>query len=327
MQSWKSYLTPRTIGLCLALISAFVVCYAVVTVLLGAVTPSLVPAMHNSVGLAPSHPPMRGQNEESLVPMMPERKMGAMSDLAYPVEAPPLDLPTTQSMMVRTVSLQLGVTSITSALRDIESVGTTYDGMVGERVEGGDARFTSGRITVWVPAEHLDDAVVEMKAVGSVVKSEHLRTEDVSWVAVDLGARLRNLEASEIQYQSIMKRAGTITEVLQVERELERTRGEIERVRQSLTQLEGRIALSRIDIELTEDVSVSSASHWRLGTVVKNAYHELLYQLSVFVSEVIVFLILLPVALAKIAFWLGVFYLAYRMLLGVYGYARRQSLP
>lgn len=60
------------------------------------------------------------------------------------------------------------------------------------------------------------------------VEGKNTASQDVTDVYVDNDARLKNLKVQEAQYQEIMKSAKTIDEILKVQNELSKVRGDIE---------------------------------------------------------------------------------------------------
>ena len=67
----------------------------------------------------------------------------------------------------------------------------------------------------------------EIEAIGAVT-SKSISGRDVTEEFVDLSARLGNLERQELRLLDILNMTTTVDEVLDVERELGRIRGEIE---------------------------------------------------------------------------------------------------
>jgi hypothetical protein len=80
------------------------------------------------------------------------------------------------------------------------------------------------------------------------VLSEESSTQDVTSQVVDLGARIRNLQATESALQSIMARATVIKDVLAVQAELTTVRGEIEQRSAEKAHLEAQAAYSTLTV-------------------------------------------------------------------------------
>jgi hypothetical protein len=84
------------------------------------------------------------------------------------------------------------------------------------------------------------------------VTSERTSSKDVTEEYVDLSAKLQNLEATEEQLLRIMEKAETVEEILNVQRELSRTRGEIEQTKARMQYLERTSDTSLIEVRLEQ---------------------------------------------------------------------------
>jgi uncharacterized protein DUF4349 len=83
-------------------------------------------------------------------------------------------------------------------------------------------------LAVRVPPGRFEEARAEIRKVGLRVDSERVEAQDVTRQYVDLEARLHNLRREEAQYLSIMKRANTVKDTLEVSEKLSNVRGQIE---------------------------------------------------------------------------------------------------
>lgn len=224
--------------------------------------------------------------------------------------------------IIRTASLSILVKDTDTAADGVRAVAQTYGG------ERGNENFSqyaqgvrSGTITIWVPSEHFDEAVRDIKTLALRVNNEAISTQDVSAQHVDLTARLTNLRATEAQYQELMARSGSIEDILNVTKQLSQTRQEIEVLQAQLDRLTGQIALSSITVSITPESPVVSPGQamgeWRPGTVAREAYHELLTRLMGVGDGLIMFVIvglpLLVIAGIKLAVLLGILWLLYRL--------------
>lgn len=112
----------------------------------------------------------------------------------------------------------------------------------------GERRVATVRIRV--PAQEFDDVLAQLRRLGVEVERENSSARDVTEEFADLGARLRNLEATETQYLIFMKRANTIDEVLRVQRELTNIREQIERIKGKMVYLDRLSEMATISVRL-----------------------------------------------------------------------------
>ena len=106
-------------------------------------------------------------------------------------------------------------------------------------------------ITLRVPANNLAAAEKDAAALGRVI-SQTASENDVTQQHVDLAARLKNLQAEEARLRSFFRQAKSVSEMLAIERQLSRVRGEIESMQAQIAYLENQAALATFTIQLSE---------------------------------------------------------------------------
>ncbi|MDZ4179416.1 MAG: DUF4349 domain-containing protein, partial [Coriobacteriia bacterium] len=173
-------------------------------------------------------------------------------------------VPEDERLLIRRVDMRLRVDEIAAAVDEIRAAvegrgGTVIDLNVSTDEEPiyryaetplNDGAPLSGYLTVRVPADALDAFLDDMAAVGTVLR-EAENQSDVTQEHIDLKARLTNLEATEARLRDFMEQAKNVTEMLAVEQELSRVRGDIESMRAQIAYLERQAAHSTVTIELT----------------------------------------------------------------------------
>lgn len=135
-----------------------------------------------------------------------------------------------------------------------------------------------GLVKIKVPAERFAQIFERIKKLGLKVTSENVSGQDVTEEYTDLQSRLRNLEAAESQLLDLMKRAGKVTEILEVQRELVGTREQIEQTKGRVEFLEKSAKMATITINLaTEEEELPVVEEgWRPIKVAKAALRALI---------------------------------------------------
>ncbi|MEM3027728.1 MAG: DUF4349 domain-containing protein [Candidatus Bathyarchaeia archaeon] len=163
----------------------------------------------------------------------------------------PSSYESTDRMVVRTASVSLEAPDVVLAVRQIEALATSFGGYVVQSNLGNQSGSRWGYVSFRVPATRFLEALEALKAYGSI-KERRIQNQDVTEQYVDLDSRLRNLERQEGRLLEILAMAKTVSEVLEVERELERVRGEIERLTGQMNYLRQSVEMSLIQVYLTE---------------------------------------------------------------------------
>jgi hypothetical protein len=170
-------------------------------------------------------------------------------------------------LVITTANMELQVRSVDSALdrmraaakkagaeiSDLSVVaGTSQGAVVDSPLQSNPTRGpATAYVTLRVPADQLDALEGEIAKLGSVL-TRSSNTNDVTEQAIDLDARLTNLRAEESRLRAFLGKTSKVTELLEVERELSRVRGDIEAMDAQLTYLKRQAARSTLTVTMTE---------------------------------------------------------------------------
>jgi hypothetical protein len=176
--------------------------------------------------------------------------------------------------IIRTGRLTLQVNSVKAAQDRIGGLVKAAGGFISDsRLDASEGGVPTATLTVRVPAPQFDKLLGALGDVGSV-RTRQVSGEDVTLEYVDTTSRIRNLQKEEGQLLELLKRTGKLSDVLEVERELSRVRGEIERAQGRIRHLANQVQLATIEITLTEQVQVATTSPWNLGATLENAFRN-----------------------------------------------------
>lgn len=161
-------------------------------------------------------------------------------------------LPPLGQAVVKTAELTLEVRKGTFADRFDEAslVASAYGGYVeSSRISGAEAR--SGALTIRVPAERFDEAMSDLRALGTVTE-QSITGQVVTQEFIDLEARLRTWQAQEAVLLRLMDQAGSVDVTLRIQRELQDVQFRIEQIKGQLRVLEDRTSLATIHVSMLE---------------------------------------------------------------------------
>ncbi len=113
-----------------------------------------------------------------------------------------------------------------------------------------------GYVTVRISSENYTAFVKDIENLGDL-SSKSITGTDVTEEYIDLEARLNNLQKQEKRLTEILNMSNTVEEVLSVEKELERVRGEIDSLTGRLQYLDNRIDLATINVRVTEPTPIT----------------------------------------------------------------------
>jgi len=114
-----------------------------------------------------------------------------------------------------------------------------------------DSSLKYGRLTIRVPQEKFMETLDLLEEMG-VRKNLNIWSQDITSQYRDIADEVANLEIRETKLREIMETAELIEDVITVERELSRVRGEINNYMGTLKEWDRLVSLSTITIELNE---------------------------------------------------------------------------
>jgi copper chaperone CopZ len=199
---------------------------------------------------------------------------------------------TTVDISIEVDDAQLTVEKIVKAAHDAGgyvSSSSVYDSYYGSN------NAKEGYVTVRVPESDSPKFIEDLGQLGKVIsKSESGR--DVTEEYIDVTSRLNNLKRQETRLFEVLNMTTTVEEILSVEKELERVRGEIDSLTGRLNYLDDKIDFSTINVRVSEPRPITHS--WGLRDAVSesvNGFISMVNALIVLVGYILPLVIVLVV--------------------------------
>jgi hypothetical protein len=158
-----------------------------------------------------------------------------------------------QRMIAKTAAVDAEVEHCDSALSQSERFIASCGGYVTRSVlEVGEAGRKSGSLTARVPASYFDTTLAVLPRFFLRVKSVRVEGADITDEFYDTVGRLENRRALEASYRALLGRAGTIQDLLEVQKALADVDDEIDKLEGKRQYLSGRAQLASIMVTLAE---------------------------------------------------------------------------
>lgn len=195
----------------------------------------------------------------------------------------------TDRLIIRNKALRIEVKAVAAAVDQIKAAAKKHDAVITNMQIASDSgspiyRYEDsgspsdgapllGYVTVRVPADAFSAFVDEVSAIGTV-RYQAETSDDVTQQHVDMKARLDNLRAEEKRLREFFNAAKNVSEMLAIESELARVRGEIESMDAQVKYLERQAAMATVTIDLSEPQSVvrPSGQDWGFGNAVTTGF-------------------------------------------------------
>lgn len=151
-----------------------------------------------------------------------------------------------ERQLVRTASVDLVSDNVLKAIDAVKKRAQGVGGFAGQE----NSTKERGSVTVRVPSADLDNVVDGLKQVGDVTRSE-VRSEDVTDQLVDTEARIATQKASVERLRVLFERAGSTSEIAQIEGELTKRQSELESMQRRSESLKGKVALATLTVQVS----------------------------------------------------------------------------
>ena len=208
--------------------------------------------------------------------------------------------------LIQTVSMSVETENLDTVLQQIDSRIAQLGGYVeSSNVQNGSAysgrRYRSANITVRIPAKDLDSFIDKVDEISNIVSSWKT-VEDVTLSYVATESRMKALQAEEERLLELMGKAGTLDELLTVEKRLTEVRTELEHVTSALRVFDNQVDYATIHLNIQEVKEFTEVTEpeniWqRIG----KGFTESLKGVGNFFVELFVFIIVALPYLAVIA--------------------------
>ena len=218
-----------------------------------------------------------------------------------------VEMQTVQRLVIKNADLSIVVDNPIDAMNTISRMAERMGGYVvssnswkTNNYQG--VEVPEANITVRVPAELLDQALDEIKALLTDkdvdLLNENTSGQDVTKEYTDLNSRLKNLEDAEEQLRQILDEAYKTEDVLNVFEQLTYYREQIEVTKGQIKYYEESAALSSISVRIQaqEAVNPITIAGWKPSVTVSKALQALVNALQAIVDGAIwLILLIIPV--------------------------------
>jgi hypothetical protein len=177
--------------------------------------------------------------------------------------------------VIRTGRVELVVATYDDARAKLEALVREVGGYVDSTtVSRGQGTSSSASIVVRVPSASFPTFLPKLRELGEV-RGESTAGQDITDEYVDVAARLASARTLENRLLELAAaKNGTIDQVLAVERELARVRGEIESYEGRMKHWDDQVALSTLSIDMaTKSPEIAPAAAPTLGERVTSTFH------------------------------------------------------
>jgi len=202
--------------------------------------------------------------------------------------------PGAERLIIRTVDMSVLVEDTDVALGQIREMVAEFGGYIADSNRWLANEQPRARITMRIPAEHLDEALDSLRSASIRVEHESSSGQDVTEEYYDVDARLRNLEATEEELLALLtevrENRGKAEDILAIHREITSIRGQIESLKGRKQYLSQMSALATVTVEIvprSQPGSVVQRAKWNPLVTASNALQSFVRVFQVLVDALI----------------------------------------
>ncbi len=172
--------------------------------------------------------------------------------------------PEIEKKVIKTGGLSYRVESTKEEYQRISKLLDQYDAYISSENENKGYDRINYNVSIKVPPQNFDVLIKEVTD-GKKLDNRWVNTDDVTSRYYDQQSRIENKKKLEERYQEILKKADKISDILEVERNLNQVRSEIESLQGQFKLLNHQINYSTLDISFYELVPYELDQEQRPG--------------------------------------------------------------
>jgi hypothetical protein len=196
--------------------------------------------------------------------------------------------------IIYTADVSVAVEDFSPIAAEVEALAKRLGGYVsGSKITGSPGSARTGSWTLRVPVSHYDECLAGARALGEV-RSINSNSQDATEEFYDLEARIHNKKQEEERLLKLLASAtGKLDEILSVEREVSRVRGEVEQMEGRKRVLSELIDLSTVNVTVEEIKGYVSEESPTYLTRIRRAFESSLLTLLSAATEFSIFLVVI----------------------------------
>jgi DNA-binding FrmR family transcriptional regulator len=200
----------------------------------------------------------------------------AMADASTPPEsAENQNINLMDRMLIRTGDLRFRTDDITKTKAKTKDLIAKYNSILTNESYNSYDYKVEYNYQIKVPQLKFDSLYNALASIADKLEVSNINATDVTEEFVDVSARLKTKKSLEERYQQILKSAKSIKEMLEIERELNNVRAEIESMQSRLNSISKQVQYSVIQLGFYEEHSSKLSGNGffsRLGNSFTNSF-------------------------------------------------------
>lgn len=210
------------------------------------------------------------------VDYQPKEKAGDEQSPDPPPPPPGNEGVAVERKLIKEGSIEYKVDNLSQAKSRLLKATEKWKGYVGSESAYNTSERNSTTFIIRVPAANFDSLLTSATTGIEHFDRKDITVKDVTEEYVDVEARLKTKKDLEMRYMELLKKANTVTEMLEIEREMGNLRADIESIEGRLNVMKNQVAFSTLTVTIYETVSAPSFFGDRIGSGFVSGWNYLL---------------------------------------------------
>lgn len=142
----------------------------------------------------------------------------------------------------------------------------------------------SNTIVIRVPSPQFDSLLNDVTAGVEKVDRKEINVKDVTEEFLDVEARVKTKKELEARYLALLTKANSISEILEIEKQIESLRSEIESVEGRLKYLESKVSFSTLTLTFYVETMQETVFSSEFGQAFANGWQNMIWFLVALTS-------------------------------------------
>jgi hypothetical protein len=157
-----------------------------------------------------------------------------------------------ETKIIKTAYITIEVKDVSGSVDTLKAMVTAKGGYLSSSsVSEGYNKRLSGTVVLRVPQAEFDNTLAGVKGIGTV-KSVSTQGQDVTEEYIDIQAQKTSYQNQLAQYNEIMKKAVKVSDVIEIQQQIDSVQTNLDRLEGRLKYLDSRIDMSTITVNLQE---------------------------------------------------------------------------
>jgi len=177
---------------------------------------------------------------------------------------------TVKRKLIKTGKIEFEVENLKTITTNIKNAVKLFNGYIASENEQKEYDRISQTITIRVPSANFDKLLADIVKGIDHFDNKNIRVKDVTEEFVDVQARIKTKKELEAGYLELLKKAHSVGDILEIEREIGTLRADIESFEGRLKYLKNQVSYSTLEIKFYENKEIVNKD--RFGSKFKNGF-------------------------------------------------------